>query len=390
MRIILTIAGLSAEFGGPSRSVPALAAALGRLGADVELITTMPMASEGTPILPPSHLVRSHLLPRASRSTRWLSGSNAFANTVREVCSGQADAVIHDQGVWLPSNHAVAVAAQELGRPRVVSPRGMMSSWALAAKGVKKKIAWSLYQRRDLMRASALHVTSRSEVDDCRRSGYAGPVTVVPNGTDFPPAGFDTGRASQAAGGSPTRTALCLSRVHPVKGLSTLVEAWAQVRPIGWRLVIGGRNESGHAAELDRQIAAHGLRDSVEMIGEVEGQDKWALYGSADLFVLPSLSENFGIVVAEALASGVPVVTTRATPWSELATRECGWWIETGLVSLTDTLRTALSTPSAQLRAMGQRGRQLVESKYTWDGAAREMLSFYESVVREHKDGRTQ
>lgn len=386
MRIILTIAGLAGEFGGPSRSVPALASALGRLGADVELITAMPAPSEGSPLLPPAHLVRSHLLRRASGATRWLPRSNAFASTVRDLCSGQKDTVIHDQGVWLPSNHAVAVAAQELGRPRVISPRGMLSSWALAAKGLKKRAAWSLYQRRDLMSAAALHVTSQSEVDDCRRTGYLGPVTVVANGTEFPLQTLVDAHRPQATDGPVIRTVLCLSRVHPVKGLLTLVDAWAQIRPAGWRLVIAGRGENGHVAEIERRIRAQGLRDSVAMIGEVAGQDKWALYRSADLFVLPSHSENFGIVIAEALAAGVPVLTTRGTPWSELENQGCGWWIDIGVAPLVDALGTALATPSAELRAMGERGRRLVELKYTWDGAAREMLSFYESVVRQHRD----
>jgi glycosyltransferase involved in cell wall biosynthesis len=384
VRIILTIAGLEGKFGGPSRSVPALAAALGRLGADVDLITTLPRSSESAPLLPPSHLVRSHLVRRRSRATQWFTDGDAFGTVVRACCSSPDDAVIHDQGLWLASNHVVAVTAHKLGRPRIVSPRGMLSSWALAAKSFKKRAAWSLYQRRDLMRASALHATSQSEVVDCRRMGYRGPVTVTGNGTDFPP--DNAGGSWDASRLSAIRTALCLGRVHPVKGLSTLVEAWARLRPSGWRLVIAGGDENGHAAELTQQIVRDDLEEHVEMIGEVDSQAKWALYQSADLFVLPSLSENFGIVVAEALASGVPVLTTKGTPWSELPERGCGWWVETGVAPLVEALRTALATSPAELRAMGARGKSLVESKYTWDGAAREMLSFYESVIRRHKD----
>jgi glycosyltransferase involved in cell wall biosynthesis len=387
VKIILTIAGLEGKFGGPSRSVPALAAALGRLGADVDLVTTLPRSSEDVPLLPPSHLVRSHLVRRGSRTKQWFADGAAFGRAVRACCASPDATVIHDQGLWLASNHAVAVTAHQLGRPRIVSPRGMLSTWALAAKGFKKRTAWSLYQRRDLMRASALHATSQSEVDDCHRMGYRGPVTVVGNGTEFPP---DRVRGtSEASRQSATRTVLCLGRVHPVKGLSTLVEAWARVRPPGWRLLIAGGDENGHAAELARQIVRHNLEEHVEMIGEVDREAKWALYQSADLFVLPSHSENFGLVVAEALASGIPVVTTRGTPWSEVAKQGCGWWIDAGVAPLAETLRTALTMPSTELRAMGERGRRLAESKYTWDGVAAEMLSFYESVIRHHKDRRT-
>jgi glycosyltransferase involved in cell wall biosynthesis len=263
----------------------------------------------------------------------------------------------------------------------------MLSAWALSAKSLKKKAAWALYQRRDVMSATALHVTSPAEVDDCRRTGYEGPVTVVANGTDFPPEAPVQADDPPPDMNGAMRTALCLSRIHPVKGLSILLDAWAQIRPAGWRLVIAGPDADGHAADLDRRIAAGGLRESVQLIGEVSAQDKWALYRSADVFVLPSHSENFGIVVAEALACGVPVLTTRGTPWSELPDFQCGWWIDIGVGPLVDTLRTVLATPSADLRAMGKRGKQLVESKYTWDSAARGMLSFYESVVRRHKDG---
>jgi glycosyltransferase involved in cell wall biosynthesis len=384
MKIVLTIAGLGGEFGGPSRSVPALAAALGRLGADVELVTTMPAIADGPALLPPANLVLSHLVPTAPQ---WSAGRNAFAAVVRARCAGHDDAVVHDQGLWLPSNHAVAAAARELGTPRIVSPRGMLSSWALAAKGLKKKLAWSLYHRGDLMRASALHVTSQSEVDDCRRTGYRGPITVVVNGTELPPQ-TPSDRADAAASRPGIRTVLYLGRVHPVKGLSTLLDAWARLRPEQWRLLIAGGGGNGHVAALRRQIEHEGLGDRVELVGHVEGEGKWALYKSADLFVLPSLSENFGMVVAEALASGVPVVTTQATPWSELAAQACGWWVESGLVALTDALRAALATSPAELRAMGERGRRLVESKYTWEVAAREMLSLYESAVRRRRDGR--
>lgn len=388
MKIILTIAGLGAEFGGPSRSVPALAMALARLGADVELVTTAARLSGGSSLLPPADLVRSHVLPVASRSNRWLPSGNAFVQTLRARCSEHHDVVIHDQGLWLPSNHAVAFVARELGHPRVVSPRGMLSSWALAAKGLKKKAAWALYQRRDFMRSSAVHVTSDAEADDCRRSGYAGPLAVVCNGTDLPPPCTDATRASaQRNVGRRQRIVLCISRVHPVKGLPSLVQAWSQLRPAEWRLVLCGGGEARHMSELRAQIDSEGLSDSVELVGEVGEDLKWNYYRSADLFVLPSHSENFGIVVAEALAVGVPVITTRGTPWADLVEHRCGWWTEVGAAPIADALRAAMATPTLELRAMGERGRRLVEEKYSWDKAARAMLAFYETVLRRHRSG---
>jgi glycosyltransferase involved in cell wall biosynthesis len=101
------------------------------------------------------------------------------------------------------------------------------------------------------------------------------------------------------------------------------------------------------------------------------------------LFVLPSHSENFGIVVAEALASGVPVITTRATPWEELVTHRCGWWTENGPEPLAAALRDALSRTDEERREMGRRGRQLVDQKYSWPGIAAQVHAVYRWMLGE-------
>jgi glycosyltransferase involved in cell wall biosynthesis len=121
--------------------------------------------------------------------------------------------------------------------------------------------------------------------------------------------------------------------------------------------------------------------DSIEIVGSVDDEEKWALYRSADLFVLPTLSENFGIVIAEALAAGVPVITTKAAPWQELETHRCGWWIDTGTAPLIEALRHAMSLSEDERRAMGARGRALVETNYSWDQIAGRMIAVYEWLL---------
>jgi glycosyltransferase involved in cell wall biosynthesis len=107
------------------------------------------------------------------------------------------------------------------------------------------------------------------------------------------------------------------------------------------------------------------------------------LYQEADLFVLPSFSENFGLVIAEALASGVPVITTRATPWSELEEFGCGWWIGVGVEPLVTALREATALPREALREMGRRGRLLIEQRYDWEELGRQMAKVYEGIRKE-------
>ena len=142
-------------------------------------------------------------------------------------------------------------------------------------------------------------------------------------------------------------------------------------------MIIAGNDDSNHLPVVQQKIVELGLEDQVEVVGALFGEAKDAAYRDADLFVLPSYSENFGIVVAEALSYGVPVLTTTGCPWQELQTHTCGWWVNPDTNSITAVLAEALATGTEQLFDMGQRGRSLVEDKYQWPGIAERMLEFY-------------
>ena len=251
----------------------------------------------------------------------------------------------------------------------------MLSEWALNAKRAKKRVAWFLYQRRALQTAAAFQATAEAEAEDVRRLGLRQPVAVIPHGVQMPPS--DGGATSPLGPGGGARTALFLSRVHPKKGLPHLVSAWDAVRPEGWRLVIAGPDEAGHRVEIERQVAAAGLDDAVRFEGPVGDDDKWELYRSADLFVLPTHSENFGIVVAEALAAGLPAITTHGAPWRALETHRCGWWVPIGAEPFAAALRDATSAPPEVLRDMGARGRDYVHQNLSWDRTAADHLALY-------------
>jgi len=132
---------------------------------------------------------------------------------------------------------------------------------------------------------------------------------------------------------------------------------------------------------LQAALRARNLESSFEFPGMIADDDKWKLLGQADLFVLPSFTENFGMAVTEALAVGLPVITTRGTPWQELRARQCGWWIEIGVEPLAAALREAISLSDQERREMGERGRCLVEEKYSWSKIARDMLDVYRWVI---------
>jgi glycosyltransferase involved in cell wall biosynthesis len=260
------------------------------------------------------------------------------------------------------------------GRPYVVSPRGTLQPWALKYRGWKKRLVLWAWERRVLDGAACLHATSEEEAAQFRVLGLTPPITVIPNGMDVP--------RKTDRDGAGDRVAAFLSRVHPIKGLPMLLHAWATVRPARWRLVIAGPDECGHTVELRRMASELGLGSQVEFRGPVYGDAKWDLLRGADLFVLPTYSENFGVAVAEALASGLPVITTTGTPWRTLVEEGCGWWVAPTPGDLAEALRMATSLSALERRRMGDRGRAVVQERFGWRGIAEEMLGVYWWAMR--------
>jgi glycosyltransferase involved in cell wall biosynthesis len=249
----------------------------------------------------------------------------------------------------------------------------MLEPWSLRHRAWKKRLAWWGYQGRDLRGAALLHATSYMEADNLRALGLRMPIAVIPNGVEVPSALARAAHRPEER----QRTALFLSRVHPKKGLLNLVAAWAAVRPPGWRVVVAGNDEGGHADEVAAAARAAGVGDAFVFAGQVEGEAKARLLVEADIFVLPTHSENFGIAIAEALAWELPVITTTGTPWAGLVSERCGWWVETGVDPLVGALREALALPDAERSAMGARGRAWVTRDFSWRGIGRQMQAVY-------------
>jgi len=276
-----------------------------------------------------------------------------------------------------------------------VSIRGMLEPWDFRHKQAKKKIAWWLYQRRDLKQARLHIATGEVEAKNLQRLGLKVPVAIVPNGIDLPeecPRRLGLGSRRVVRGRQ--RTALFLGRIYPIKGLPMLVEAWARVRPEGWLLRIAGPDEAGHQKQVEKAVSDAGLGNVVSFVGPVEPQMKSSVFFDADLFVLPTHSESFGMAVAEALAHGVPVLTTTGAPWSMVQETGCGWWVQPTVDGLAQGLRDATSLDRETLLTMGERGLSLVSKEFGWKRIANLMLATYEEVLkhgrREHKGANLQ
>ena len=356
MKVFLSVASFQSAYGGPARSVSGLAVALAQAGIDVGVWAPDQSAAD------------TRFLGRDSCVQRLLgSAGEALAQF------GKPD-VIHDNGIWLPHNHALAKLAQTRDIPRVVSTRGMLEPWALNHKRWKKRLAWWLYQGHDLRSATCHHVTSEAERKTVARFDWRRPVHVTPNGVDIPSA-----VESRAPRKSP-RTVLFVGRIYPVKGLPLLVEAWAKVRPPGWKMQIVGPDEAGHRAAVETLVQHHGLAATFEFTGELDGDAKRQAYESADLFVLPSHTENFGMAIGEALAHGLPVITTEGTPWQALGSERCGWWTPVSVAGIAHALTEATACPPQELQTMGARGRLWMQRDFSWASVAAAMRRMYEAV----------
>jgi glycosyltransferase involved in cell wall biosynthesis len=305
------------------------------------------------------------------RGTRSFGYSSELLTAMR---SGNPD-LVHSHGMWTYPSLALLRWSRATRRPCIVSPHGMLEPWARRHHQWKKGPIWCLWERRNLDSAAVLHATSDQEARNLSELGLRARIAVVPIGVDIP------SDPRPACNVGVERRALFLSRIHPKKGLLNLIEAWRQVRPRGWRLLIAGPDESNHLSSVQEAVCQAGLTPTVTFVGPVYGQQKLDLLNSADLFILPTFSENFGIVVAEALASAVPVITTKGAPWKCLEAHSCGWWVEIGALPLARALSEATQCSESELRQMGLRGRQFVSREYSWARIGGQMRAVYEWVL---------
>lgn len=363
MQVTQIIQGVHLASAGPTYCVARLTEELNRLGAQTTVLTLGDPPVEWPPAAP----LRLH-------SGRWARGTGVSCALTREVRRlASAPGILHGNGIWRYTNLFPLLISKKTPARIIFSPHGMLSPWSMRFKSAIKAPFWQLLQRPALARSHCLHATAPIEYEDIRRVGLRAPVAVIPYGIDIPRLRQEEPRLKRV---------VFMSRIDPKKGVDLLLPAWQALAAdfSDWELVIAGPLGGSYADSMQtlaRRLAA----PRVTFTGQVLDEDKRALLSGASLFVLPTRSENFGMVVPEALAHGTPVITTHETPWEEIPRRGCGWIIRPDQQELEQVLRDAMSRPLEQLGAMGAAGRAWMEADYSWGRIAGMMRDTYEWLL---------
>lgn len=285
--------------------------------------------------------------------------------------------IVHINGCWIPGCAYTQKWAQQLGYKAIVSPHGMLEPWIMARHYWTRKMpALLLYQKEAITKANYVHATAESEKQNLLRLGYNKKIEIIPNG-------IEVDKIQLKENWKRKKKILFLSRIHIKKGIEYLIEAVAALKDelSGYTITIAGEGDSNYVKQLKKKTETLHIASLFDFCGGVYDTKKWELFKNADLFLLPTYSENFGIVIAEALASGTPVITTQGTPWHELETYKCGWWKEIGTVPTIDALKQFLSLSQTELEIMGRNGRKLIEEKYSSQKMAEDMIKLYNKVI---------
>jgi Glycosyltransferase len=364
-RVIEVVPGIRDESAGPSYSVLSLSRALAELNTNVELhvLDAPPLANE------------SFRLFTYPKDRFWPAAFGSSAQMRQGLIRAAAGAqIIHSHSLWMAPNIYTYTAGKSGGCKLVVSPRGTLSDWALSHSKWKKKMVWHLLgQKSALFHADLLMATSENEYQEIRRVGLRQPVAIIQNGIDIP---------ASIPKKKSTRKLLFLSRIHRKKGIDLLLKGWRKVqdRFPDWQLIVAGPLDSPYATEVQSLAGELQCRDCF-FPGEVRGEEKWRLLEDSECLILPTFSENFGMVVAEALAHGTAVACSKNAPWEGVPIHKAGWWFELEDESICRCLEEIMSQTSEQLTALGQNGHAWMKEEFSWNEVARKTLAAYQWLV---------
>lgn len=285
--------------------------------------------------------------------------------------------IVHLTAVYSFPTIPTLLACKILRKPIVWSPRGALQRWEGSTR-LREKALWERVCQVVAPKPLVLHVTSEEEARESLERLPGVEVAVISNGIEI------LEKVTHIHGEGMLRL-LYLGRLHPKKGIENLLAACAMLNNdsgFPWSLTIAGAGDPGYTRNIRARIKELALSGRVRMVGWVAGEAKQKLFHKADILVVPSFTENFGIVVAEALAHGVPVIASKGTPWSRMEDIGCGLWLGNDPASLKEGIERMSRMP---LREMGLSGREWMKREFSWSRVAESMMALYEGIQDDAK-----
>ena len=282
--------------------------------------------------------------------------------------------LVHLHGLWKPIPFLGYIFSKIKKIKFVLSPHGMLMPYAVKQKKLKKKLALFLFQRKIIKDAKTIITASSLETLAVRNFNSNIPIECIPHGIKSP-------KRITKSYSSKNKIALFLGRIHPTKGIKELLEIWSKLNLPNWELIISGTcDDKIYFGEL-KKLAA-GNKNNIFFHGPAFGSKKEKLFNKADLFILPTKTENFGITILEAMTYQVPVITTKNAPWQIIKDNSIGWWITDSKNELKKAIIEATSMNIKNLRKMGKDAKNLIKEKYSWEEISLKYLELYNKSIK--------
>ncbi|MBT9314580.1 glycosyltransferase [Leptothoe spongobia] len=390
MKVLHVIPSVSPSLGGPTHVVLNLVKALITKGIDAEIVTTNDDRDDVLDVPTRQRVIHKGVpvwfLPRFSPPLKEFIFSPALFQWLWKNAPDYD--VIHSHYLFSFAPTCAGITARQNDVPYIVRPLGQLSPWALKQSQTKKRIYSFLFEEHNLRSAAAIHCTSTGEVEDVKKIGIQTSTATIPLGVDVPAVIPDATRQLYQVYEIPNGrfTLLFLSRIHYKKRPELLLQVVHQLvyRGKDIHLLLAGTGEKDYIGKLKDLVSSLNLNGRVTFTGFVQGRDKDLLLQGVNAFVLPSFSENFGVAVAEALVSGLPVITTPGVQISpEIASAKAGLIVEGEEDYLSQAIEKLMSDPELQ-KEFSKNGKKLAQQRYSWDVIAEQLINVYEIVIENH------
>ena len=318
--------------------------------------------------------------------SKWYSRSR-YQKEWTAILDAEKPDVVHINTIWLPQCAWAQLWAEQKGYKCALTVHGMLEPWIVNRNRWKKKLGMIFFQRRQLQTALWQTVTAMEEREHVLQYYSSESIADASKlNIDVIPIGIDSESIAKKCASLKSdgeKYILFLSRIHPKKGIEILLEALCRVREkiAGYKVKIAGDGDSDYVEKLKNFCSENNLNSIVEFVGGIYGDDKWRMISNASVLVLPTYSENFGLVVAEAMSASIPVITTNTTPWQILADTDSGWCVPVGVEHVADALADFASLSADELQQKGRNAFSVISREYSLGMMGEKLMSFYKKML---------